>query len=217
VIALVALVVSLAALAVSWVGLYLTSLSPAEIEVDHVNQPHELESGGFTGSQPMSHRISLAIFISNAGARAGLLEALGAENFEWRGDGQPYWAGISRCDIRRGTRAPIVMPMGLEAGDVKSALLDIELQPTGGSLEDMARQLSGMREVAVTISWKFVRTKGLPVRWRAIPTRYQRNRETVKRSTAIVIDASEYRRLAIDHWQRQPDGARLIELAQGEA
>jgi hypothetical protein len=121
-----------------------------------------------------------------------------------------------RADLRRPgpTRSAVNLPVALEGGDVETALLIVELQPAGGSLEDYARRMSGMLEIAATIRWTFVQTKGLPRRWRLIPARLQRRRERVSRSADIVLDASHYRRAAIEHWRTRDDWANLAEIAE---
>jgi len=57
----------------------------AEIEIDYVPTGRELQSGTFSGPNPGSHSLWLAIFISNAGARER---------------GEPYWVGISAQSSR---------------------------------------------------------------------------------------------------------------------
>jgi hypothetical protein len=209
---LAAVLLSLAALVVSYAALYLTSLSPAEIEVDHVRRAGDLASDSFSGPHPRSHELRLAVFISNTGARGGLLEEIRVADFEWLGDGDPYWVRFSRSHLTQAHRA-VETPTALEAGDVETAVLFAELQPAGGSVEDQAAQLSGMTSIAVTIHWTFVRTRGLPVRWRLVPERFKRVREHVQRSARVEVDATEYRTQTIEYW-RSAGFSHLIELAQ---
>ena len=81
----VALFIALAAFIVSIASLYLTSLRPAEIEVDHVPQGGELQAGGFSGE---FHKVTLSVaqVASNAGAHGGLLRSISIKEFSYTGD-----------------------------------------------------------------------------------------------------------------------------------
>jgi hypothetical protein len=210
----VALVVSLGALVVSCASLYISSLSPAEIEVDHVPRGNELQSGSFTGPHPQSRSLELAIFISNTGARGGLLEDLTVSDFRWLGRGEPYWIGVDRANLMpSGGGRFDSPPTALEAADVRTALLQVPLQPASGELEEQARRIGGMEKIEVAIRWTFVRTKGLPVHWRVLPERYRRNRERIERSTRVEVDATRYREQTLEWWKTLEGTEHLLELA----
>ena len=206
----VALIVSLAALVVSAAALYLTSLAAADIEVDHVPRNDEVRSGTFSGAFPQDHYLQLAVFISNTGARAGILEELRVADLEWHGDGDrdPFWTRIWRT-------GGVTLPTAFEGGDVETAILGADLLPAGGDIEAQAAQLGGMRRLRVTVRWSFVRTRGLPVRWRVVPKRWKRTREHVARSRAVEVDATSYRDATIQHWM-QGGFPHLVALAEGK-
>jgi hypothetical protein len=196
----VALVTSLAALIVSSAALYLTSLRGADIEVDHIPRDNELEAGTFSGADPQSHAIRLAVSISNTGARGGLLEKIRVDHLKWLGRSDAFWTGIWRTVPIKAT-AGLELPIAFEAGDVEAVTLHVDLQPAGGSIEEQAARLAGMDRLGVTIHWTFVR-RG----WRG-------TREHVDRSESIEVDASGYRAATIQHWNESGFGA-LVAIAE---
>jgi hypothetical protein len=155
----VALLIASAAFTVSVTSLYLTSLRPAEIELDHVRQPEEIQLPGFSGAFPGETTLVLALFISNAGARGGLFQELRLSDFAYSGEDPPYWVGVT-MDVMR----PVTVPLALEAGDVKTSFLHVRLLPAGGyTREDptpLARQLRGLASICVLLHWTFIRTAG---------------------------------------------------------
>jgi hypothetical protein len=56
---LVAILLSFVALVISLIALYLTSLRPAEVEIDHVPRDDELPTGRFSGPRPADHDLFL--------------------------------------------------------------------------------------------------------------------------------------------------------------
>ena len=212
--AVIALVISLAALVVSWTSLYLTSLGPAEIEVDDVDS--QLRLSDFSEGHPRVHQLTVAVFVSNTGARGGLLEDLRAIDLEWLGSGSPFWIDVWRTTFIRDPTAnspPVHFPLALEGGDVITGFLFADLQPVGGPLEEQARLIGGMERLAVILQWTFARTSGLPARSPWIPVRFRRARQRVTRSIRIELDASAYRAQAIQYWEHQPEYAHLADMA----
>jgi hypothetical protein len=215
---LTALLISVAALVVSWVALYLTVLKPAEIEIDHVSSPNELSTTGFSGSVITGHVLHLTVFISNTGAHGGLLEDAHIDDLERHGRGKPLWTSLGKTHpLERLTGAWIRMPLVLEAGDVEAVLLRVQPEGMGLAPEEEAKRIGGMDRIAVTIHWAFFRTGGLlPARWRVIPDRFRRRRERILRSTRVEVDASQSRADTISLWRTQPHGVHLADIAEGK-
>jgi hypothetical protein len=215
-----ALVIALAALVVSVASLYMTTLSPAEIEIDHIPREDELPGGVFSGPHPQGRELILAVFISNVGAQGGLLEDVQVAGLEWLGTGEPFWIGVEHTgafrERVRSAATAIKLPTALESGDVEAAFVMADLQQAPIGPEDQARRIAGMTRIAIEIRWKFIRTKGLPVRWRIVPASYRRMRERVERSARIEVDANPYRTDAINYWREHTQYADLLELAEAE-
>lgn len=208
----VALFVAFAAFVVSVASLYLTSLRPAEIEVDYVPTAGELEGGGFNGPFPQPTDLVLALVVSNAGAHGGLLQELYLDDFSYAGDEPAYWLGVAQgAPYAQRTTGGIHLPIALEAGDVETLFLHAQLQPAGGYSADdptpLARQLRGLTSIRLRIRWTVVRTAGL----------VRRRRETTRQWRAIEIDCSTYRQTVIDLWRAYNEYARYAEIAEGKA
>jgi hypothetical protein len=217
-----ALVIALAALVFSVISFYMASLSPAEIEIDHIPRGEdELPSGAFSGPHPQSNELILAAFISNVGARGGLLDDVRVTALEWLGGGESFWIDVESTALfrepRRDALVAIKLPLAFEAGDVNAAFLMAYLQQAPLGPEDQARRIGTMTSVAVTIRWAFFRTSGLPVRWRIVPDRFKRSRERVERSTRVEVDVFAYRTRTIEYWRGVPQYVHLAELAEGDA
>ena len=207
---LVALLVSLGAFLISCAALYLTTLKPAEIDIDHFDT--KLISGTFIGPSPGSHDMELAVLISNTGARGGLLHELWVADLEWLGAGEAFWRTVERVEL---LPTKIKLPLPLEAGDVESALVVVTLLPAGVGPEEQAVRIAAMTEITVTIYWAFFRLGGLlPARWRFVPVRVRRKRERVERSLRLQIDASTYRSQTILHWHSHTNYEHLVRLAE---
>lgn len=113
----VALLTSAAALSVSGVALYLASLRPAEIVVDFVPAQSGFRHGGMAGEGlPDRLELVMAVFISNEGARGGVLQGLGA--FDVRFEGSEAWnsTGPSTAHPGASKSSAISCPLPYEAG-----------------------------------------------------------------------------------------------------
>src|SRR3954453_3700189 len=75
----VALIVALASFAVSWAALYATTLKRAHIAFQYTPLPGEWHIGGWQALVPSGRsHITLAFYVHNSGANAGILEAASA-------------------------------------------------------------------------------------------------------------------------------------------
>jgi hypothetical protein len=215
---LVAVFLSLAALVVSLAALYLTVLRPAEIEVDHVSSSRELFGPTFAGPNPVGELLAVTIFISNTGARGGLLEQVRLGDLEWLGQGEPYWDSVEDTRVLDDRSVDLTMPLVLEAGDVVAARLEAVLHQAGFGVEDKAKRVGGMDRmdrIAVTIRWAEFRTRGLLPQGHLAPSVLRRKRERNEHSTRIEIDASPIRLGIIGFWRAMP-ASHLVDLAEGK-
>jgi hypothetical protein len=207
VIAFGALAVSVASLFISAASLYLTSLRPADIEVDPILEWNHLRGEMFSGEYPQENRLRLTLVISNAGAHGGLLRDVGLEHLSYTGEDPPYWvgvsrgevrSGISRGDVRSGIGSIFALPLVLEAGDVETVFLTAQLETApSADITELAQRVAGLRTIRVRLFWSFTRTAGLPKSVR-------RRRETVDRDLSIEVDASRYRSDVLDYWRGNP-------------
>jgi hypothetical protein len=219
----VALVVSLVALIISFISLYLTTLRPAQIEVDHVPHVDELQVPGTAAELPSGPtRLQLIVFISNEGAHGGLLKELHVTDFTYLGADPPLWISVLRADLYTGgfEVALLKMPLELEAGDAKTVFVKAELQPAGGYSEgdatQLAEQLRGLTAIRVSVQWTFVRTAGL-LSWRFLPGRIRRpRRKTIRRSIPVEIDGSRYRSQLLDHWRTRKDWSHYVDIVESQ-
>lgn len=158
--------------------------------------------------------------MSNAGAHGGLLQEVSAGGFSYVGEDPPYWVDLLALGVWPTTdiyRPRLVMPTAAEAGDVETIFLHASLQPAGGTIQEIARQVGGLSGFRVGVQWTFVTTRGLPVSWRFLPSRLRRHRKTVRRSTEAEIDASKYRQAVLDQWRGQEQYVQYAEIAEGAA
>jgi hypothetical protein len=216
VLGLVAIIISLAALIVSCGSVYLTNLAPAEIELDHLRMPDELSPGGFD-PQPTAHDVWLAFFVSNTGARGGLLEHVGISDVSVR-EGR-LWTGVDRVGgpmRQQNPHAPNLGAIALEAGDVETLFLLVQLRQAPLGPEDQAREFRSLESVALTVEWTFRRTRGFPKAWPIVPSRYRHRRERVTRQLVVEVDARPYREAAIARWRSMaPSWTHLAGIAEG--
>jgi hypothetical protein len=209
VVSVVALLVSVVALVVACASAYLTIFAPAEIELDHIRQPGELQPGPFD-PQPEQHRVSLAFFVSNTGARGGLLERVGVPSLAVK-EGS-LWIGVERLigplSQKEPAGAPALEAIALEAGDVRTIFLHIDLRPAPLGPEDQAVEFRALASVSLAVEWTFRRSIGLG-RWR--------RRSQVSRQLVVDVDARPYREAAVQRWRSLAQYAHLADIAEGRA
>jgi hypothetical protein len=211
VLAIAALLISAAALAVACASVYLSTLAPAEIALDAIpmHATQELPTGGYSPF-PEAHEVWLAFFLSDTGARGGLLESIEVEAADTQPEDARYWTNVHHVDGPLPRRDPSAASLGaiaLEAGDVKTVWLLIHLQFAGPNPEEQARRMRNLETLRVTVIWNVVRTH--PLR--------RGSRQTVKGSLDLTIDARYYRDHAIRHWRSVAQYAHLAEIAVGSA
>ena len=131
----------LAALLISGLSLYLSSLKSAEIEVDHVSS--QLDGSTFSGELPQGNAARFTVFVSNGGARGGLLHKIWVDSLEWLGEGEPFWADLHQTNIFRevALMTPLLLPAAYEAGDAETATLVVTLIPAPVDVEELAARL----------------------------------------------------------------------------
>jgi hypothetical protein len=214
VVELAALLTSAAALAVSGVALYLASLRPAEIVVDFVPDLSELRHSAMSGDGlPSGIDLMIAAFISNEGARGGVLQGLGAFDVRFEGSDEWHYQGGPSGPYRQPTTsvAPFVFPVAYEAGDAEAAYLILRVACNATDPRSFAAAIRDLRAVRTEISWSYQRSTGVLRR---------RRRELKTRSSEIKINPGLWRAELVKSWQTGPGGlsghqAPLAEIAQG--
>ena len=209
--AISALLISAAALTVACASVYLNNLAPAAITLDPVRRDprDELPTGGYS-PEPQSHDLWLAFFLSNTGARGGLLEAVEVAAADNQPEGQRYWESVDRTEgplAQQNPGAPRLGVLALEAGDARTIWLWVHLQPPALGPEQGARRIRGLETVWVAVTWRFIRTR--PLR--------RHKRQTISRSTTLTVDASHYREHAVAYWRSLGQTAHLADIAEGKA
>jgi hypothetical protein len=207
---LVAILLSFVALVISLIALYLTSLRPAEVEIDHVPRDDELPTGRFSGPRPADHDLFLGSCRTQERA-AGFLRA-----------------------------SESLLPLALEAGDAHSAFVCVKLHGHSLSPEQLAARFRAIRErlspregivlteedatrigameaIVVTVAWRFTRTAGLPVASRWLPRWLRSRRESVERSIRVEVDARHYRDWCIERWRTYEAWNHLADIAERAA
>jgi hypothetical protein len=207
----IALVISLAALAVACASVYINNLAPAAIALDPIRMParDELPTGGYTPS-PQAHDLWLAFFVSNTGARGGLLRSVEVSAADAQPEADRFWAGVVSVHGPLRQQNPGLQPLGavaLEAGDVQTIWLMVHLQPRAEGPEAQARRMRNLETLAVKVSWTIVRTH--PLR--------PRRRQTVTRFLELEVDARHYREHAVAYWRSMANTALLADIAEGRA
>lgn len=200
----VALVISLAAFVVSCASLYLTSLAPAEIEVDPIGRA-EVTPGNFSGPEPLSNDVYLPLFVSNTGTRGGLLHYVRATGIDVRmKDGvEPFWTAIaSEVTMVGAVGGPNLQALALEAGDVRTVYIGVNLQLNTGSLEEHAARIGALESLAVTVQWSFYRTSP-----------FDAKRELITKSLIIDVDTRPCRDGTITFWRDKEEFRYLAEIA----
>jgi len=176
--AIVALVVALGSLVVSYAALYATSLKRARISVHHAEGPSSWHVFGWNGLYPTGqHSVVVAIYAHNSGANAGILEHIEARSDATLGGvlARPvtFYPTKTRPDDHPSNfRAQL--PRGIDAGDIEElffvgrvplALGRVErLHPDPDAdrerEESFARNLHDATPLPVTITWRYARPPG---------------------------------------------------------
>lgn len=218
----VSLFVSLAALAIAAASLWLGALRPAVIEFDQLPGPradNDGVAGGGINEIPTLYDIQLGFAVTNAGARAALLESVKVENVNAVGAGK--FATEAAPPRHEDTTGPSVVEVGvgrvqfprtIEAGDVRSIEIKFELagafRTEAGtqyletpSREPLARMVADLERVELQIVWRYRRRVGI----------LSGLRESARGGCPVSIPGSTFRRLAVQHW----DGSysELAEIA----
>jgi hypothetical protein len=219
--AVVAILLSAAALAVSLASLYSTSLRGAEIGIDAVLIGGELGTGGAMNNIPYDQRLRVCILISNTGAHGGLLEDVRYGGFEYLGDEPKLWEGLEPTIFTSspdwsGYSGGVAreLHLALEAGDVKTRYL---MAPWRASADEgkypqaqapvraYAERLRGLRGVRVDIEWTYRRVTG---GWRSLrPGHSGRQRETKTDRTTVDIPPDDWIETCRTLWRENPSGA----------
>lgn len=207
-----ALLTSATALIVSVVALYLASLRPAEITVDYVADLSGPRTGGMSGDGlPSDIELVVAVFISNEGARGGVLQGLGAFNVGFEGgDGWSYDGPSGPYSQPSTNYAPIVFPVAYEAGDAESAFLIVRIKSSKKDPQWFAAAARDLRSVRVEVSWSYQRSAGV----------IRRRRELRTRTLDCAVDVGLWRAQLVKTWQSGPGGlsghqAPLADIALG--
>lgn len=208
-----ALLTSATALAVSGVALYLASLRPAEIAVDFVADLSGPRSSVMSGDGlPSDIELVVAVFISNEGARGGVLQGLGAFNPRFKGSDEWQCVGPSSAHPRPTTHTPaMVFPVAYEAGDAAASFLILKMDPKAKDAQGFAAALKDLHAIDLELSWSYQRSVGFLRR---------RRRELVTRSHELTLDPRSWRAELVKSWQLGPGGlggplAPLADIAQG--
>jgi hypothetical protein len=206
-----AIIFAAAAFLVSCASLYLSSLARADIDVYHVPDLDQFSPGVFRGDEMLSSTLSLTLFITNEGARAGLLEILRFENLDTKS--APPWGivqytspqSVSSSGARFG-------PYALRAGETKAILLNAELRVVDLPAEEQAKRVGALQGLSAVVTWSFFRASGRL--GTLVPSRFRRARVRATRSFRIAISATEYRDAVIDMWRSRKESEYLADIAE---
>jgi hypothetical protein len=220
-----ALIVSVAALALAAASLWHAALKPAEILLEHIPERTIRIAGGGISGVPAIFRLHLPCELTNLGARAGVLESIELGDLE--SVGQPNFAAaavppLDRTGFGAGLvvevgSGPVDLPRTIEAGDVRSYQLNVELDgpfrsatyttPTP-DLEPIARLLADLVSVEFDVICNYRRRSMLGTR-----------RRSARHVEHISISGVDFRQNAVEYWDDPQDGAnpRLGALARGDA
>lgn len=217
---------AIVALLVAFLTLYLSLLRQADVEIDHLPNPEELPGGSTTGGVPTSHQATITLFASNVGVHAALLTEVFPDAFKCEGAEPAYWSGFGQVvvtDSPYPSRGPVDLPIVLGPGETKPLWLAARLAsplPTSyiepPDLRPVAEQLRHLEGFSFDLSWTFIRTSGLPVRWAWLPRPFRWHRTAVRRSQRVKIDATSYRESYVIHWRQTPEFQELADIAEGK-
>jgi hypothetical protein len=156
-----------------------------------------------TNETPNLHRLTLVVFVYNAGTSATVVRNFSVENFHEDNAGDPLFAGLEPPT----TPANLDLPHVLERDDATPARFRIGVMlasdPPIAHKLDFAHRLAALRSVSVTLRWTY-RGRRFPFVWRRV---WMTSHEHV------TIPADHYRQAVADRWRA--GGSGLADIAQG--
>jgi hypothetical protein len=209
-------VVSVIALVVAFLTLYLSLLRHAEIDIDHVPPPRDFDQEDVNGI-PVSTSVEIALFASNSGVHGGLLTSVTAEKtLEYVDGDSGFWSVLEGANLwgGPGRERGLELPLPLAPGENRTLFAELLLRTPGSDPTAAAKRLSKLTQIAVEISWEFVRTAGLPLPWKWFPQRFRWHRKSVLRSQRLVIDVSRYREIVTAQWEHN-NRTDLVAIVRG--
>jgi hypothetical protein len=201
----VSLAVAAAAFVVSVCSLYTTSLRRADIDVIHIESPPELRWLGSSGDTPTEPRLHIELFIANTGSTGTVLTDLRLSYKEHN---------VFHSRVWRPWHGPLRIvgaepPSAFERDGARSAFVERDLAwgkdpavPGPIDVEDLARNVRGLRSMTVTVRWTFKQRKLL-----------RRQHESVTRELPVVVDVEPWRAALIEFWTPFPGRQHLAEIA----
>lgn len=214
----VALLLSGVALVVSYVTLHLTVLRPAVIELDSGGSG-DARADGYRSGFPDITTVSLPVFISNTGAKGGLLQNIGLGwDLEKNRGVEAVWSrlvpvGTFLTQSQHQPRVPL--PLALEAGDARSLFVIGTMPRAGGDLETFAKAVRDLPPIRLVMTWDYVRTRGI-ADWRWLPIRLRRRREIKHGSVEVVIPIAKWRDRLLNYWRRSSHYATAVAILESK-
>src|ERR1700743_2545499 len=165
-----AVIISLAALAVAAATLWQSALRPAEISFEHLDEFGGFGSGGSKGIPSGLFSVDLTFAVTNLGARAGLLKSFDLKRVDARGapalarKGSPPWLTAD------GNVLPVfaAFPRTIESGEVRTwqvktpldgaFLVAIRTDPTP-PIEPLADLCARIEVLELEFAWTYLRRR----------------------------------------------------------